>query len=41
MSGLYNMFDPRAMENTSLNKTEWIEIMKNYDELLNKYEGSK
>ena len=37
-SGMYNMFDPRARECTSLSKEEWIEIIKNYPKLLEKYE---
>ena len=40
-SGMFNMFDPRAREMTTLSKNKWIEIIKNYDELENKYEGSK
>ena len=37
--GMYNMFDPNARMMTSLSKNEWIDIMKNYDELSDKYEG--
>ena len=29
-SGLYNMFDPRARELTSLSKAQWINIITNY-----------
>ena len=36
-SGLYNMFDPRAREMTDLTKEQWVEIMKQYSELENKY----
>jgi hypothetical protein len=31
--GAYNMFDSRARELTKLSKSEWIYIMKNYEEL--------
>tara|TARA_R100000234_G_scaffold80966_1_gene50841 strand:- start:135 stop:308 length:174 start_codon:yes stop_codon:yes gene_type:complete len=31
--GFYNMLDPRARELTSLNKKEWLEIIKNYSKL--------
>ena len=37
-SGLYNMFDPRAREETGLNKSTFLAIIKNYDELLDKFE---
>ena len=36
-SGLYNMFDPKAREMTDLTKEQWVEIMKQYSELENKY----
>ena len=36
-SGDYNMFDPRAREMTDLSREQWIEIIKNYSKLLNKY----
>ena len=38
-SGMFNMYDPQARAMTDLTKHEWIEIMKNYSELRNKYEG--
>jgi len=38
-SGMYNMFDPNARACTDLSKNEWIDIMKNYSELRDKYEG--
>jgi len=38
-SGMYNMFDPNARLCTDLSKNEWIDIMKNYSELRDKYEG--
>ena len=28
--GLYNMFDPKAMKMTSLNKKQWLNIITNY-----------
>ena len=28
--GLYNMFDPKAREMTSLSKAQWINIITNY-----------
>jgi len=31
--GFYNMLDPKARELTSLNKKEWLEIIKNYSKL--------
>ena len=40
-SGLYNMFDPNARAMTSLSKSEWIYILKNYLELKEKYEGGE
>ena len=39
--GKYNMFDPRAREMTSLSRSEWIYILKNYSELKEKYEGGE
>lgn len=33
MSGDYNMLDPRARAQTSLDKTQWMHIIKNYNEL--------
>ena len=38
-TGMFNMFDPNARACTDLSKNEWIDIMKNYSELKNKYEG--
>ena len=38
-TGMFNMFDPNARMCTSLSKNEWIDIMKNYDELSDKYKG--
>ena len=40
-SGLYNMFDPKAREMTHLSKEQWVEIMKQYAELENKYKESE
>ena len=40
-SGMFNMYDPRAREMTSLSRSEWIYILKNYSELKEKYEGGK
>ena len=37
--GMFNMFDPNARACTDLTKNEWISIIKNYDELSDKYEG--
>ena len=28
--GLYNMFDPKAREMTSLSKAQWVNIITNY-----------
>jgi hypothetical protein len=36
-SGAFNMLDQRARELTSLNKLQWIDILKNYDEYHNKW----
>ena len=38
-TGMFNMFDPNARMCTSLTKNEWIDIMKNYNELSDKYKG--
>ena len=38
-SGMFNMFEPRAREMTSLSKQKWLHIISNYDELSNKYKG--
>ena len=40
-SGMYNMFDPRAREMTHLSKEQWVEIMKQYTALENKYKENK
>ena len=40
-SGLYNMFDPKAREMTHLSEEQWVEIMKQYAELENKYKESE
>ena len=40
-SGMFNMFDPQAQDMTSLNKEEWIYIIKNYSELKAEYEGGE
>ena len=37
--GLYNMLDPRARQLTDLDKSTYIKIIKNYDELY-KFFGS-
>jgi hypothetical protein len=37
-SGMFNMFDPRARQMTSISKTDWIYIMKNYSDLKAYYE---
>ena len=39
MNGSYNMFTPEARQATSLNRKEWLYILKNYSELKAKYEG--
>ena len=39
--GLYNMFDPKAREHTTLNKEQWFFIIKNYGMLKKEYEGGK
>ena len=36
-SGMFNMFDPRAREMTDLSRQQWLDIIKNYDELSKKY----
>ena len=33
MGGRYNMFDPRAMAATGMDKDEYIFVMENYDKL--------
>ena len=32
-SGMFNMFDPKAREMTSLTKDEWVTIMREYNKL--------
>ena len=32
-SGMFNMFDPKAREMTSLTKDEWVTIMREYKKL--------
>ena len=32
-SGMFNMFDPRAREMTSLSKDQWLRIIKEYEKL--------
>tara|TARA_R100001163_G_scaffold65834_1_gene65476 strand:- start:12082 stop:12249 length:168 start_codon:yes stop_codon:yes gene_type:complete len=39
-SGAYNMFDPRARAATGLSKDKFFKIIKEYDELEDKY-GSR
>ena len=39
MSGGFNMFTPQAREMSTLSKGKWIEIIKNYSQLKDKYEG--
>ena len=36
-SGAYNMFDPRAKEASGLDNETYIEIIKNYNDLEEKY----
>ena len=36
-SGVYNMYDGRARELTSLSITEWVDIMRNYKEYNKKW----
>jgi len=38
-SGMFNMFTPQAREMTTLSKDKWIQILKNYTELKEEYEG--
>ena len=40
-SGMFNMFDPRAREMSTLTKGQWVYIISNYDELSLIYEGGK
>ena len=39
--GKYNMFDPNARMLTGLDKNTYLAIMKNYDELEQKYGGNE
>ena len=32
-SGMFNMFDPKAREMTTLSKDEWVTIMREYEKL--------
>ena len=36
-SGQFNMLDPRAREDTSLDRRQWYSIISNYNELNAKY----
>lgn len=36
-SGEFNMLDPRAREDTSLDRRQWYSIISNYNELNAKY----
>ena len=38
-SGMFNMFDPQAREMTDVSRDKWIQIIKNYFELKEKFEG--
>ena len=40
-SGEYNMFDPAARTETSLDKNEWIYIMRNFETLEEKFNGGE
>jgi len=35
--GQYNMYSPFAREEANLDKSKWIYIMRNFDELIQKY----
>ena len=37
-SGMFNMFDPQAREMTDVSREKWINIIKNYSELKEKFE---
>jgi len=39
MSGNYNMFSPDAILSTGLDKETYFDIIENYDEYAEKYEG--
>lgn len=36
-SGYFNMLDPRARENTSLDRKQWYAIISNYEQLNKKW----
>ena len=40
-SGAYNMFTPDAILSTGLDKETYFDIIENYDEYTEKYEGGK
>ena len=40
-SGAYNMFSPEAILSTGLDKTTYFDIVKNYSEYKEEYEGDK
>tara|TARA_R100001129_G_C5322191_1_gene247851 strand:- start:2161 stop:2331 length:171 start_codon:yes stop_codon:yes gene_type:complete len=40
-SGVYNMFSPDAILATGLDKETYFDIIENYDEYTEKYEGGK
>ena len=41
MSGNYNMFSPDAILSTGLDKETYFDIIENYDEYTEKYEGDE
>ena len=38
-SGMFNMFDPQAREMTDVSRDKWLQIIKHYSELKEKFEG--
>ena len=40
-SGAFNMFTPDAILSTGLDKETYFDIIENYDEYTEKYEGGK
>ena len=40
-SGEYNMFDPAARAETTLSKEQWINIMRNFKTLEEKFNGGE
>tara|TARA_X000001382_G_scaffold100346_1_gene74893 strand:+ start:156 stop:434 length:279 start_codon:yes stop_codon:yes gene_type:complete len=40
-SGMFNMFDPKAREMTSLTKDEWVTIMQDYEKLDNAWSDNE